>query len=337
MVERRRDRLRLALPWIAEVLGSQAPTEGEAGHAPAAEWLVARGRQQASSDSDWRAWLLDSVAGGVGLLARYPAGPCARASATGEVPQGTWACARPVHLLTAIDHLQLAPGRITLDAEETAILVRDCNQHFAGQGLRFHARGAAADWHVECASPIACSSVEPAVAAGRNLRDLMPAGRDGSRVRALTNEIQMLLHEHPVNVARAARGLPAVNSLWLWGFGSVEDVAPVSLPTLFTDDAWLAGLWRLHGAGARALETFESEAARLQGVALVGWSQPPEGGAAAALERADESCFHPLRELLRCNQVEQVDMLLGDRVVSADRGARLRFWRRVRPLQEALG
>ena len=93
-------------------------------------------------------------------------------------------------------------------------------------------------------------------ASGLNLRDLMPAGRDGARVRSLVNEIQMLLHEHPVNAARLARRQPVINSVWLWGIGSLEKVFPARLPPLYTDDAWLAGLWRLHGAAARSLDEF---------------------------------------------------------------------------------
>ena len=35
--------------------------------------------------------------------------------------------------------------------------------------------------------------------------------------RRLLNEIQMAWYEHPVNEARAQRGLPPVNALWLYG------------------------------------------------------------------------------------------------------------------------
>ena len=40
---------------------------------------------------------------------------------------------------------------------------------------------------------------------GHNVHDFMPAGRDGARVRSLMNEMQMLLHEHPVNERREQR------------------------------------------------------------------------------------------------------------------------------------
>ena len=65
-----------------------------------------------------------------------------------------------------------------------------------------------------------CDTAEPVQVEGDDIRDCLPAGRDGAQIRKLTNELQMLLHEHPVNIRRAARGLAPVNSIWLWGFGT---------------------------------------------------------------------------------------------------------------------
>jgi hypothetical protein len=39
--------------------------------------------------------------------------------------------------------------------------------------------------------------------------------------RTRMNEIQMLLHDHPVNQAREARGERAINGLWCWGGGKL--------------------------------------------------------------------------------------------------------------------
>jgi hypothetical protein len=333
LVERQQVRLRLALPWLTGSLGSEEPRGDGPLRVPAAEWLVARGRVLPPQVSDWRAWLLAGVGTGADLLRRFPAGPCVRAAGTGARPKGTWACARAVHLLTAVDHLQLAPALVTLDEAETAELLGEINRHFDGRGFEFH-RSGKGDWSLECTSPIECTSVEPAAAAGRNLRDLMPGGRDGARVRALLNEIQMLLHEHPVNSSRIQRGLPAVNSLWLWGFGCADEVPVASLPALYTDDAWLAGLWRLQGSTSRAIEDFEAGVSGGEPVSLLGGSHPGDRGAREAVSWADTHCFAPARDALRRGDAREVELLLGDRAVVTGRGARFRFWRRTRPLTE---
>lgn len=61
---------------------------------------------------------------------------------------------------------------------------------------------------------------------GRHLTPWLPAER---WLRRLQNEAQMLLHEHPVNQARAARGLPLANSVWLYGGGASAGALPADL------------------------------------------------------------------------------------------------------------
>jgi hypothetical protein len=240
-----------------------------------------------------------------------------------------------VHLLTAIDHLQLAPGRLVMDEAESARLVGDINRHLEGSGFRLHTSGASDDWQLECTQPLECTSVEPEEASGRNLRDLMPAGRDGARVRSLVNEIQMLLHEHPVNVARMERRLPAINSVWLWGIGRLEKLSSANLPLLYTDDAWLAGLWRLHGAAAHSLDEFAARGEAGMDT-LVACAGTPGCDAGTALAFAEAKCFVPARARLVQGATGMISMLLGDHVVAVGSRARFRFWRRRRPLSEAL-
>ncbi len=335
MKERGQGRLRLALPWLECAPDTEAPEGQVLPRTPAGEWLVARGESSPAKDRAWRDWLLADLDCGGDLLRACAAGPCVRSLQAAARPEGTWGCARPVHLLTAIDHLQLAPGRLAVDEAESARLVGDINRHLEGTGFRLHVSGTGGDWQLECAQPLECTSVEPEEASGRNLRDHMPAGRDGARVRSLVNEIQMLLHEHPVNVARMQRRLPAINSVWLWGIGSLGKVSPGNLPRLYTDDAWLAGLWRLHGAAADSLDEFA--AAEVPGMdTLVACASAPGGDAGTALAFAEASCFAPAKARLRQGKTTMISLLLGDQTVAVDSRARYRFWRRRRPLSEAL-
>jgi hypothetical protein len=331
-----RGRLRLALPWLEAALEATVAEGAPAARSPALEWLVARGRVSRVSRAAWREWLLGTTGTGSELLRCCPAGPSVRALRAGGRPEGTWACARPVHLLTAIDHLQLAAGSANLDVGQASALVGDINRHFAGRGFRFHAAGAGEDWQLECAEAVECSSVEPEGVAGRSVRGLMPAGRDGARICSLMNEIQMLLHDHPVNQERAARGLAAVNSLWLWGFGRLVEAPSAKLPTLVTDDAWLSGIWRLHGADLRALE--EDSAVGPGGGAdlLLAWSSSPVTDPEKALAEAERRCFAPALTALRSGAVGGVEVLLGEHACSVDSVARRRFWRRRKPLAEVL-
>jgi len=328
--------LRLALPWLSDAVSAVTSDGGVAPRMPAAEWLATRGQRRASPVPAWRQWLLAGAGVEPRLLDRFPPGPCVYAASNGVLPRGTWACARPVHLLTALDHLRLSPERLLLDPDETRALAADLNRHLDGTGFRLHAADSG-EWLVECADRVDCASVEPAQAAGRNLRDLMPAGPDGARVRSLMNELQMLLHEHPVNERRAARALPAVNSLWLWGFGTATLSAGLELPPLVTDDPWLAGLWSAHGTAPRRFEEFATASVEGPSMTLLGWATPPPAsGATQCLAAAEATCFVSARAALRAGNVSHVEMLLGDRVIDTSRKARLFIWRHERPLSEVL-
>jgi hypothetical protein len=65
-------------------------------------------------------------------------------------------------------------------------------------------------------SPV-LNSISPRAIAGMALADWWSQHESLRGWRKLLNEIQMVWHEHPINLARTARGLPPINSLWLYG------------------------------------------------------------------------------------------------------------------------
>jgi hypothetical protein len=328
--------VRIALPGLADS-AAHCAGRGEAVRLPAAEWLVARGECRPGVRGDWRRWVLAEAGLGADALDRFPAGPCVFLARTGREPQGCWACAEPVHLLTALDHLQLgSPVPLPLDAAERGELVQALNDHFADSGFRLHAmeRGG---WLCECPPGLRCAACEPAAAIGGNLRDLQPVGLDAARIRALVNEAQMLLHEHPVNARRAARGEPVVNSVWLWGIGSASACTAGGQGTLVSDDDWLVGLWRLHGGAVRPVAELAGVLARADGAVRVAIAPDPTGsGAAAELARLERDVLEPLRESLVAGRVPAATLCVGGWIIELDARARWRFWRRGRPLAQVL-
>ena len=325
--------LRIAVPSLAGLAAADLP----ALRLPVAEWLVARGDRAPGPPASWRQWLLDDAGLGENLLERFPAGPCAHAAWTGGPARGTWACAAPVHLLTAIDHLQLAaPVPLPLEAAESAALLASLEAHLAGTGFRLHSfpgRG----WLCECPADLVCTAVEPAAAIGRNLRELLPGGRDAAHVRALVNELQMLLHEHPVNETRASRGAPAMNSLWLWGFGAAVEPRAQAQGVLLTDDAWLAGLWRLHGGEVGSPDELSAHLRRSTAVLRVALA-PANGdeNLRDQLAALDQSLLAPARAALIDGTVQCLSVHTGQSVFEVPRYARWRLWRRLCPLGEVL-
>jgi len=330
--------LRLALPGLAELVGRGAEWGGVPRLA-SAEWLFARARRQPGPAPAWRDWLLSGATGlGAELLARFPAGTCARLQQPGLRQEGTWARAEPVHLLTAIDHLQLAaPVPLPLAPDESDELLATINDHCAGRGFAFH-RLATPGWVAECPAGLAFEAVEPAAAVGRNLRGLLPSGRDAARVRSIVNEIQMLLHEHPVNDRRARQGKPTVNSVWLWGAGAVVAREVTVQGTLLTDDDWLAALWRVHGGQVRPPAELAAEL-QLGGAVVRAGCLPALASGGEPIERLrrlEQSVLGPAHAALVAGRFCSIALHTGQATFEVPARARRWLWRRPRPLPELL-
>ncbi len=54
----------------------------------------------------------------------------------------------------------------------------------------------------------------------QKIRDHLPPGERGRTILGLMRESHAFLKDHPVNVARRAKGLRPANSIWLWGEGT---------------------------------------------------------------------------------------------------------------------
>jgi len=166
-------------------------------------------------------------------------------------PNSVFACIQPVHLHATRDHLVLMhPDHIPLSAAESAALIAEAKALLQDE---FNADVIAADpqhWFINPAhfASLATHSVDQAH--GRNIDWWLP--RDTTEVgkarawRKLQNEIQMLWHISPINEARQANGLPAINSIWISGIGSISDLqAPDEIHAascIITDQPVLKGL-----------------------------------------------------------------------------------------------
>jgi hypothetical protein len=85
-----------------------------------------------------------------------------------------------------------------------------------------------ARWYLSSDTFGSLAGASPLRASGRNIEIWLPhEAHSGERSRAwmkLQNEVQMAWFEHPVNEAREARGLPAVNSIWFHAQGRAQPV-----------------------------------------------------------------------------------------------------------------
>jgi hypothetical protein len=281
----------------------------------------------------------------------WPVAPLTLELDGGEPGDAYWLRADPAHLRMDRDRLVLVEnGLFEITPEEAAAFVSALNAHFREQDIRFEAPKPKR-WYARLPHAPRILTQTPSTAAGGDVRRFLPSGEDALVWHRTFNEIQMLLHEHPLNAAREQRGEPVVNSVWFWGGGTRTHVRGRPYDAVWTDDALAIALasvadatvfscpgdaahW-LSVAGAQGgdasqlivLEPLASAAAHQDSSA---WQSGME-----ALERR---WFAPLARALREGRLASVSLVTpGDASCwrfDATRADLLKFWRSARPWQE---
>jgi hypothetical protein len=317
---------------------------------PALEKMLARGAStkplvlgavEGSARTGESASLEGLLCGMFGLPCQQDAPIASVSAAFDGLGGGCWLRADPVHLRLQRDQLVLLP-EVEVNADEAGQLCAALNEYFAGQGMAFFAPHPQR-WYVRLDRLPGIETVPLSQAAGRNVRGLLPKGKEAARWHRVFNEIQMLLFAHPVNEAREVRGELPVNSLWLWG-GGVNAPLQKTYDCVSSDEA-LAGMfaaaagipfsnwpeqWRDEGNGGTQLLVWTGLRSALRHGDLDAWR--------AALQELETGYAQPLWQALRAGKISQlqVDILGGDRVrnLLLTRADAWAFWRRARPLAQ---
>ncbi len=297
---------------------------------PALEKILARGTASASGSATLEDWLC-------GAFAADGVAPV-RAAADGLATEdGYWLCADPAHLQLQHAQVVLLPD-VALDQAEADALCASLNGHFAGMGLSFHAPQPQR-WYVRVAESLEVTTHPMSQVAWRDVKPFQPQGADALRWQRITTEVQMLLHAHPVNQAREARGELAINSLWLWGGGRAAQLQKAF-------DA--VGGDRLAGAFAQAagVPQVGSLQAMLDGKCESGlWVCGAPGEAQQcgdyhawreAVQRFEQECAQPVLKALRAGRLRRLTLEVlregsGQRF-ELTRGDAWKLWRTARPL-----
>jgi hypothetical protein len=230
----------------------------------------------------------------------------------GDAAGHLWLRADPAHVRADMATARmLACGELGLTPEDCEALLRPLKPLFGDSGFPIDAP-VPSRWYLR--------------AFGDDLRLHLPDGNDGKRWRSLLNEAQIVLHNHPLNQQRAARGQLPVNSLWFWGAGSLPQWIKTPLARVLTRDTVLGALARHATCAVIAPEP--GELAGFDGHTLVDLDDAPSLAALAA------TWLPALEHALARGKLGQLQLHLasGERTVYRH-GHRWRFWRRVRPLR----
>jgi hypothetical protein len=314
---------------------------------PALELLLARGRAKSAEPQLLERWLLEAFSGDAdGEDAPLAAGALTVLADGGDPGDARWMRADPVHLRLGRDAPLLVPGAaFEVSREEAEALCEALNRHFSDELTLYPL--APARWCARAARELAAAAESPLEAAGDDAHRHLAAGSGGAPWHSLLTEAQMVMHSHPVNAERERRGLPALNSLWLWGAGRAPRQVASRWRSVSADEPIALGLARLAGTAGGALAASADEwlarapddgrhLAVLDALRAAHALDDPEAYA-ERLRALEARWFAPLLEALRAGRIGMVSLHAPDaadaRSFETIRSDLRRIWRRPRALE----
>lgn len=340
MPERASSVLHLVVPGLLERVARWQADYGGVGRFPALEWLFAHGVARTASASGTE----ETLAALFGLVPPVPYAAVRRLGLSGRKDADGWLCADPVHLEAGVSDLVLTgPQALRLDMNEARELVAGMNEHLAVEGLRIEV-GTPDCWHVRLPESVPVPDT-PALSQvlGRPIAASLPSGEGARYWHRRVNELQMLLFDAPGNRVRESRGLPAVNSVWVWGGGVLPDGVATPVTRVFGDDPLTAGLARCAGVPlAPVPETAEGvlDAGDCRMVVLNGLLDEVAADDLeawqAGMDGLERSWFGPLCRALGSVTLKRLVLhsTCGPVFELDSRTRWLRWWRQSRPLPE---
>lgn len=290
--------------------------------APHLKLLLARARYTRDAETDATAALCALF--GIARQHDYPLAPLLAHAHSLEVRDSYWLRAAPVHLETRRHALVLAdPAALQVSDAESAALAATLSSHLAQENIALHAPRPGL-WLVRSDEVPAMTTHHLDAAVGQDVRGFLPQGAGSRRWHRLLTEMQMLLHTHPVNAAREARGELPLNSVWLWAGGTLPPRSVAAYTKVWSDDPLVRALAQ-HAQGTcptapapiRITADMLNEGTHfvaadpLAASALDGGHNDWQAWS-AALSALDRNWFAPLLQALRMRRGHRVTLLTSD-------------------------
>ena len=323
-----------------------SPGSSPGSSAPGLEHLARFGHKGALPEG-WRAWVAHWL--GLPQYAHAPPASVAAAALVGAPADRALWLATPVHLIAGMASVHFDRRSVLrLPDAELEALAASFREAFRGSGFDLHPLAGGELLLSGPSIPASATTTEPALIPLIPVADALPAGEGAAVLRRLGAEIEMWLHDHPVNDARARRGALPVATLWVWGGGAPAILPPAAAGEVadaaFGSDVYLRGLWRLAGGEARPLPVDwaamigEPRAHRALGVVEVAelLQVNPSWHLADAVAEIDRRLILPALAALHRGKVERLVLLANDRALTLRAADRWRLWRRKRTGLEAL-
>jgi len=166
----------------------------------------------------------------------------------GDAGDACWLSADPAWVQPDMSGARLlACGQLPLSMDEAQALAEPLRPVFDEAGMSLEV-SSPQHWHLRLPAQTPLPDfAAPEQALGEDLYEHLPQGAEGRRWRVLFNEVQVLLHQHPLNAQRRERGVAPINSLWFWGGGVRPSRIDTALRGVIGEDILLRALARHAG------------------------------------------------------------------------------------------
>ena len=115
-----------------------------------------------------------------------------------------------------------------IGSDEAAALIEALNEELSDSQIRFHPGKSYRHCMVWKGGPLAADTTPPHDILTQRIGGHLPKGDGAERIRSLMRDSVGLFARHPVNLARAARGLHTADAVWVWGQGTRPSLPRVS-------------------------------------------------------------------------------------------------------------
>lgn len=286
----------------------------------------------------WRAALAREL-GRPDLALAAPAEIVAAARGLGAAE---WWLATPMHWQAGLASVHVpADAMLSLADDELAEIAAAFAAVFGADGFELLPI-AGGHWLLRGFATAGADVAEPERLLGTTLDATFVHGPGAGAVRAFGSEIEMWLHDLPINRRREQAGLPRICALWLWGGGvmrrdgiaasspatGANDLKDYAATKFYGADPWLRAACALSG---QACAWPEVDAADSVDAALR--AATPRSVIVGAFDRAG---YEAAVSLLQRGTISRLTLLGSDRSTRLERRDRLKFWRPRRSLLEAL-
>ncbi len=161
---------------------------------------------------------------------------------------------RPVHLKSDINNAMLYP--VELDSE-IYLIIKDLKDYFKVDFDINELPDKTWMMVLKTLRPVP-SMPHYLSAVGKKITPFLAQAHQHIEWYKFLNEIQMFLHQHPLNQQRLQKGLPMMNSLWFWGADHYQGEKLTHLHW-FSDDELLTAVGCLYQADTQPIAAFNTE------------------------------------------------------------------------------